>query len=96
MICQRLCISLAAEPELESISPDSPLKTLSKTLYFVCVTGVKFITIQEVVTKESFLLFFFSDSLLTPLRVQFFQSRFSILCDRIKILGRECWNRRLS
>ena len=58
MICQRLCISLAAEPELESISPDSPLKTLSKTLYFVCVTGVKFITIQEVVTKESFLLFF--------------------------------------
>ena len=95
MICQRLCISLAAEPELESISPDSPLKTLSKTLYFVCVTGVKFITIQEVVTKESFLLFFL-DSLLTPLRVQFFQSRFLILCDRIKILGRECWNQRLS
>lgn len=59
MSCQRLCISLAAEPELESISPDSLLKTLSKTLYFVCVTGVKFITIQEVVTKESFLLFFF-------------------------------------
>lgn len=95
MSCQRLCISLAAEPELESISPDSLLKTLSKTLYFVCVTGVKFITIQEVVTKESFLLFF-SDSLLTPLRVRFFQSRFSILCDRIKTLGRECWNWRLS
>lgn len=58
MICQRLYISLAAEPELESISPDSLLKTLSKTLYFVHVTGVKFITIQEVVTKEIFLLFF--------------------------------------
>lgn len=47
----------------------------------MCITGVKFITIQVVVTKENFFFFALSDSVFPPLSALFFQSKFLILCD---------------